>query len=155
MVRMATTLLALAVIATGLYAGFMFAFAAGVMPALKLLTDEQFVAAMRRINEKVPSPLFLLLFLGFVAFPAAALALPVDGRTDEARLLLILALACAIVSHLVTIAGNIPLNTALEKSTAPAPETRKAFESKWNRLHLIRTLVTTASFALTACSSLA
>ncbi|GAA1354773.1 anthrone oxygenase family protein [Streptomyces beijiangensis] len=152
---MATTLLVLAVIATGLYAGFMFAFAAGVMSGLKLLTDEQFVAAMRRINEKVPNPLFLLIFLGFVALPAAALAVPVDARTDTARLLLILGLACAVLSHLVTIAGNIPLNVALEKSTAPATETRAAFESKWNRLHLARTLVTTASFALTAGSSLA
>ncbi|MEV0091640.1 anthrone oxygenase family protein [Streptomyces sp. NPDC050738] len=152
---MATTLLVLAVIATGLYAGFMFAFASGVMPGLKLLDDEQFVAAMRRINDKVPGPVFLLVFLGFVALPAAALAVPVDGRTDDARLLLVAGLVCAAVSHLVTIAGNIPLNVALEKSTASASETRAAFEARWNRLHLARTAVTTASFALTAGSSLA
>jgi hypothetical protein len=36
-----------------------------------------------------------------------------------------------------------------------ATETRTAFEAKWNRLHLARTLVTTASFALTTGSSLA
>ncbi|WP_329117494.1 anthrone oxygenase family protein [Streptomyces sp. NBC_01465] len=152
---MATTLLVLAVIATGLYAGFMFSFATGIMPGLKLLDDEQFVAAMRRINEKVPGPLFLLLFLGFVALPAAALAVPVTDRTDDARLLLIGALACAAASHLITMAGNIPLNVALDKSTTPAPETRKAFEARWTRLHLARTAVTTASFALTAGSALA
>ncbi|WP_405780695.1 DUF1772 domain-containing protein [Streptomyces sp. NBC_00859] len=153
---MATTLLALAVLSTGLYAGFMFAFAVGVMPGLKLLTDEQFSAAMRRINEKVPGPWFLLVFLGVVALPAVALAVAVDGRTGTARWLLAAGLACAVVSHLVTVAGNVPLNSAL---AAPAGRgdgaARAAFETRWNRLHLVRTVVSTAAFALVTGSALA
>ncbi|WP_328538699.1 anthrone oxygenase family protein [Streptomyces sp. NBC_00344] len=153
---MASVLLVLAAVATGLYAGFMFAFAAGVMPGLKLLPDEQFVAAMRRINEKVPGPWFLLVFLCVVALPAAALAVPVHGRTDTALWLLTGGLLCAVAGHLVTIAGNIPLNSALAAEAGPgAAELRVAFEGRWNRLHLVRTGLSTTAFALVACSALA
>ncbi|MFI1399966.1 DUF1772 domain-containing protein [Streptomyces sp. NPDC020681] len=150
---MATTLLALAIISTGLYAGFMLTFQTGIMPALAMLSDDQFVPAMRRINEVVPRPLFLLIFFSIMAFPAAALAVPVDGRTDTQRWLIIAGLVCAVINHLITMAGNVPLNNALaasEKASPPPPdsEVRAAFEPRWNRLHLIRTLFTIASFAL-------
>jgi uncharacterized membrane protein len=153
MCAMATLLLALAVIFTGLYAGFMLTFQISVMPALARLSDDQFLPAMRRINEVVPRPAFLFLFLGIIAFPAAALAVPVDGRTDTQLWLIVAGLVCAVINHLITIAGNIPLNNALAAAenlspAAPDSEVRAAFEPRWNLLHLIRTLFTLASFAL-------
>ncbi|NUK37876.1 DUF1772 domain-containing protein [Streptomyces lunaelactis] len=156
---MATLLLALAVIFTGLYAGMMLIFQTGIMPGLARLPDEHFVPAMTRINETVPRPLFVTVFLGLMAFPAAALAVPVDGRTDTQRWLLIAGLVCAVVNNLITIAGNIPLNTALAAADSaspavPASEVRAAFESPWNRLHLIRTLFIIASFALVVSAAL-
>ncbi len=54
MSAMTSLLLVLATIVTGLYAGFMLTFLTGIMPGLADLTDEQFAAAMRRFNEKVP-----------------------------------------------------------------------------------------------------
>ncbi|MFD7976117.1 DUF1772 domain-containing protein [Streptomyces sp. NPDC059071] len=153
---MAALLLALAVVSTGLYAGFMLIFRTGVMPALARLTDEEFVNAMRRINEYVPRPVFLLVFLGVVAFPAAALAVPVDGRTDTQKWLVLAGLVCAAASHLVTVAGNIPLNNALaasEPAGEPAPAVRAAFERRWNRLHLVRTLLILAAFGLLTASA--
>jgi uncharacterized membrane protein len=152
---MAITLLALAVISTGLYAGFMLIFLTGVMPALARLTDDQFVVAMRRINEYVPRPVFVLVFLAEIAFPAAALAVGVDGRTDSRRWLLLAGLVCAVLNHLVTVGGNIPLNGALAASeSSPAVEARAAFEKRWNRLHLVRTLLAVAAFALLVASAL-
>lgn len=151
MCAMATLLSALAVISTGLYAGMMLIFLTGVMPALARLTDEQFVVTARRINEYVPRPVFLLVFLAEVAFPAAALFVPVDGRTDTQRWLVLAGLVCAVLNHLVTVAGNVPLNNALAAG-APAGrsdgETRAAFETRWNRFHLVRTLLAVAAFAL-------
>lgn len=47
-------LLALGVITTGLYAGFLLTFLTAVMPGIAALPDERFAAAMRRFNEKVP-----------------------------------------------------------------------------------------------------
>lgn len=153
MCGMATLLLALAIGFTGLYAGFLLTFRIAVMPSLAQLTDDQFLPAMRRINEVVPRPTFLLIFFGIVAFPAAALAVPIDGRTVTQRWLIVAGLVCAVLNHLVTIGGNIPLNIALAKaendsSAGPDRTVRAAFEPRWNGLHLIRTTLMLASFGL-------
>lgn len=154
---MATLLLALAVVSTGLYAGFFVIFQTGIMPALARLSDDQFVPAMARINEKVPRGTFMLAFLGSVGFPVAALFVPVDGRTETDRWLVIAALVCAIVGHLITSAGNVPLNNALASAErsgrAPARETRAAFEPRWNAFHLVRTLFALAAFVLLVCAA--
>ncbi|MFD5102540.1 anthrone oxygenase family protein [Streptomyces albidochromogenes] len=154
---MATLLIALAVVATGLYAGFMLIFLTGVMPALGRLTDEQFTAAMRRINEEAPRGVFVSVMLASVAFPAAALAVPEDGRSGARWALLGAGLALVVLNHLVTVTGNIPLNNALaasEQAGAPDREARAAFETRWNRLHLVRTLLVTAGFALVVSAAL-
>ncbi|WP_426363956.1 DUF1772 domain-containing protein [Streptomyces sp. E-08] len=153
---MATLLLALAVGCTGLYAGFMLIFQTGIMPALARLTDPEFVTAMRRINEYVPKPVFLVVFLGVVAFPAAAFLVPEDGRTDTQKWLVLAGLVCAVLNHLVTIGGNVPLNNALASSErAPADDpaggasaVRAAFEQRWNALHRVRTALITVAFGL-------
>jgi uncharacterized membrane protein len=152
---MPTLLLALAVVSTGLYAGFMLIFLTGIMPALARLTDEQFVSAMRRVNEYVPRAVFLAVFAGVVVFPALALAVPIEGRSDSRRWLILAGLVCAVLNHLVTVAGNIPLNNALAASEGSEPgPVREAFESRWNAFHLLRTLLITASFALLVTASL-
>lgn len=153
MCAMASVLLALAIISNGLYAGFMLTFRTAVMPALARLSDDQFLPAMRHINEVVPRPLFLLNFFAIIVFPAVSLAVPVDDRTDTQRWLLIAGLVCAVINHLITAGGNIPLNNALAKaendpSAGSDGEVRKAFEPRWNQLHLVRTLFTIAAFAL-------
>ncbi|CAM5533176.1 anthrone oxygenase family protein [Streptomyces narbonensis] len=151
---MATLLLALAVGCTGLYAGFMLIFQTGIMPALARLTDAEFVPAMRRINECVPRPVFLLVFLGVVAFPAAAFFVPVDGRTDTQKWLVLAGLVCAALNHLVTVAGNVPLNVALAASERPGgadedpSAVRAAFEKRWNGFHAVRTALIVVAFGL-------
>lgn len=149
MCAMASLLLALAAVTTGLYAGFLMSFTTGIMPGLKLLPDDQFTAAMRRFNETVPRPVFLVLFLAVIAFPVAALVVPVDGRTSAERGLVAGGLVCAALSHLVTISGNIPLNSALAAAEGGDDSAaRQAFESRWTALHRIRTVFSAAAFAL-------
>ncbi|MFF2964746.1 DUF1772 domain-containing protein [Streptomyces sp. NPDC057963] len=144
-------LLALGVLTTGLYAGFLLTFLTAVMPGIAELPDERFTAAMRRFNEKVPGPVFLVLFLGVIAFPAAA---AVAGGDGAGRALAGAALVCAIGSHLVTIAGNIPLNKALAESEGGDDgAAREAFEARWNSLHRIRTALSLAAFALLAVAA--
>ncbi|MFD7426263.1 DUF1772 domain-containing protein [Streptomyces sp. NPDC059818] len=158
---MASLSLALAVITTGLYAGFLLMFLIAIMPGLAVLPDGDFTAAMRRLNEKVPGPVFLVVFLGVIVFPAVALFAEKDvwGRPYLAA-----ALVCAIGSHLVTIAGNIPLNKALAAAESPSEESgttaregegeggdsaaRTAFEARWNFLHQARTALSLAAFVL-------
>jgi len=139
--------LALAVITTGLYAGLMLTFLTSIMPGLAILPDERFTDAMRRFNEKVPGPFFLLLFFGVIAFPAVV----VFGDYGVDRVLALAALACAVGSHLITIAGNVPLNNRLAQSEGgDESAARAAFEGRWNRLHRVRTLLSLAAFVLLA-----
>ncbi|MGY3056060.1 putative membrane protein [Streptomyces sp. TE3672] len=145
---LSSSFLALAVITTGVYAGFMLTFLIAIMPGIAALPDERFTAAMRRFNEKVPGPAFLALFLGVIALPAVVV-FGGDGGTD--RVLAVAALVCAVGGHLITIAGNIPLNKALAESEGGDDSAaRAAFESPWNRLHRIRTVLSLAAFALLA-----
>ncbi|MGQ7749502.1 anthrone oxygenase family protein [Streptomyces sp. WC2508] len=144
---LSSSFLALAVITTGLYAGFMLTFLIAIMPGIAALPDERFTAAMRRFNEKVPGPAFLALFLGVIALPAVV----VFGDGGRDRVLAVAALVCAVGGHLITIAGNIPLNKALAESEGGDDSAaRAAFESPWNRLHRIRTVLSLAAFALLA-----
>lgn len=148
---MASLFLTLAVITTGLYAGFLLTFLIAVMPGLAVLPDDGFTAAMRRFNEKVPGPVFLVLFLGVIAFPAVPVFTEAGEKTWP---LLIAALACAVVSHLITIAGNIPLNNALAQSEGgDDTAARTAFEARWNAFHRIRTVLSLAASVLLAVAA--
>ncbi|MEU8701900.1 anthrone oxygenase family protein [Streptomyces sp. NPDC048680] len=166
---MASLFLALAVITTGLYAGFLLTFLIAIMPGLAVLPDGDYTAAMRRLNEKVPGPVFLVVFFGVIVFPAVALVVEKDVWGQP---FLAAALVCAIGSHLVTIAGNIPLNKALAASESPSKQAettaregsgegsaegegeggdsaaRTAFEARWNILHQARTAFSLAAFIL-------
>ncbi|MEU2154447.1 anthrone oxygenase family protein [Streptomyces sp. NPDC019396] len=152
---MASSLLALAVISTGLYAGFLLIFQTGIMPALAKLSDDQFVPAMRRINEEVPRAVFMVVFLAIIVFPVAALVVPAEGRSAAQTWLLVAGVVCASLNHLITITGNIPLNNALASSgSSPDSAVRAAFEAKWNRFHTVRTGLSLASFVLIVWGSL-
>lgn len=142
----------LALVCTGLYAGYMFAFQSGVMPALREVDDASFTLVMRTVNRKVPGPIFLLLFLGSLAFPAASFFVVPEGRTGSGTVLVGAAAACALVGHLITAGGNVPLNNALEGSRGRGDEraARGAFEGRWNALHGGRTLLAVAAFVLVA-----
>ncbi|MER5892249.1 DUF1772 domain-containing protein [Streptomyces sp. NPDC001876] len=147
---MTFALLLAAVLTAGLYAGFMLTFLIAVMPGLAALPDDQFTSAMRRFNEKVPGPSFLILFAGVIIFPAAVL---IAGTSHWPTVLG--ALLCAVVGHLITIAGNIPLNTALAGSEGGDDSAaRTAFESRWNSLHRVRTVFSLAAFTLLSVAAL-
>ncbi|GHG00360.1 DUF1772 domain-containing protein [Streptomyces filamentosus] len=148
---MASLLLALAVGSTGLYAGFLLVFLTGVMPALGRLPDAAFVAAMRRVNEAVPRAVFMTVFAGVAVFPIAAYLVPVDDRTGAQRWLMLAGFVCALLNHLVTAVGNVPLNNALAAAEGPAEDpaaTRAAFEPRWNAYHRARTALIVVAFGL-------
>ncbi|UZI27627.1 DUF1772 domain-containing protein [Streptomyces sp. VB1] len=142
----------LALACTGLYAGYMLAFMSGLMPALKEVDDASFTLVMRTVNRKVPGPLFLVLFLGSLAFPVASFFVEPDGRAGGGTALVGAAAVCALVGHLVTSGGNVPLNNALDSSKGRGDErsARTAFEGRWNALHALRTLLAAAAFVLVA-----
>ena len=113
-------------IAAGLLAGLYFAFAVAVMPALRGLDDAAFVDTMNRINVAIVNPMFFLVFFG-----APALAVVAAG-VDRAPILYAAA-ALAVVTLLITLAVNIPLNNRLA-----AGATRADYENAWVRWNAAR-----------------
>lgn len=126
---------------SGLLAGLYLAFALAVMPALRSLSEEMFVATMSRINEVIVNPGFVLVFLGA---PVTACALLLIDRDP----LLIAAAVGAVVALLVTVFGNVPLNDRLA-----AGGSRREFEVPWLAWHAVRTVASTGSFVLLSATS--
>jgi uncharacterized membrane protein len=117
---------------SGLLAGLYFAYAVSVMPALRSMDDATFTTVMNRINVVIVNPVFLTVFLGAPAFAVALLAW---DRSPWA----IAGAALAVVTLLVTVVFNIPLNNALA-----AGGERDAFETPWVLWNVVRTITGTA-----------
>jgi uncharacterized membrane protein len=141
--------------ATALIAGLFYAYSCSVNIALGKLSDEGYIAAMQSINREIQNPLF------FTSFMGTLLLLPICTWTQYRAggspvfFLLLAATAIYIIGTFgVTMAGNVPLNEALDKfnlQAATAEEIarqRVQFEIPWNRLHAIRTVCSFVSLVL-------
>jgi uncharacterized membrane protein len=134
-----------ATITTGLVAGLLFGFACAVMPGLRRVDDAAFVAVMRSINRRILGGWFLLCFVGAPLLTVTALVVDVIG--DRAGVLPIAtAVVLTALSYLITAVVNVPLNNALDASTADPAQARALFEGQWVRWHIARTLTSTGSF---------
>ncbi len=143
--RLTGPMLIAATITTGLVAGLLFGFACAVMPGLHRVDDAGFVAVMQSINRSILSGWFLLCFVGAPLLTVAALAIDIVG--DRAGVLAIAtAVALTALSYLITAAVNVPLNNALDASTADPAQARALFEGRWVRWHIARTLASTGAF---------
>ncbi len=130
--------LAVSRVLTGLLAGVYLAFLLAVMPALHSQPDDIFIKAMNRINVVIVNPAFMVLFLGAPIVTAVLLRWNRDAIT-------VAAVVTAVLAVVVTVAANIPLNNALANGGS-----RAAFETPWIAWHVVRTLLTCASFGLLA-----
>lgn len=132
-----------------LVAGFLFAFAAVVMPGIRNLDDGGFIRAFQVIDRVIQDnqPLFVLVWVGSVAAVIAAAVLGIWALSGADRLLLIaVAVVYLVCVQLPTAAINIPLNNTLQRLNTGAMDeqalgrAREAFEPRWNRWNVIRTV---------------
>lgn len=144
--RAATLTLVLAVILTGLSAGFFATYYYSVTRALATVSDPVYVTTFQAINATVRSVEFGLIFFG--SLPALIIATVLQWSSGATRNLLLLATVAYCVMLAITFTVHIPLNEALAVAT-DASTARLAFESHWNNLHLARTLAVCVSFVLT------
>jgi uncharacterized membrane protein len=142
--KAAAPLLWLSTLTMGLMAGFFYAFAILVMPALAKADDRSFVFAMQNINRGVETGGFAFGFFGAFLFTGAAtIVYHRMGRKAAARWILA-ALVLYVVALAITVGGNIPLNDKLEAFGDPEKivdftAARAAFnESSWNVLNAVR-----------------
>ncbi|MEV4119690.1 anthrone oxygenase family protein [Micromonospora sp. NPDC049645] len=149
---MAKTLLTLSVLATGLMAGLFSAFSYAVMPGLRNTDDVAFVSSMRGINKAILVPIFGILFGGALILLAASLI--ALRHNAGVRPWVALALLLYVLTLLVTMAVNVPLNNGLETGSGSAESLREAFESRWVGWNAIRALLNTGAFAAAAVALL-
>ena len=146
-----------ATVATGLGAGVFYTFQVSIVRALAEVDDEAYVTTFQSINRTIVNPWFVSVFLGAPVLAGAALAL--HWGADRPLVTAIAAgLALQVASVAITVAGNIPLNEALDRegvvTGAAATAARTAFEASWNRLHLARTVASVGSFVAFGIASI-
>src|SRR3954465_11929278 len=135
-----SVLLAATVVA-GLQAGTYFTWSTGVMPGLARVDDRTFISAMQQMNVAIVNPIFIATFLGAPLLAGAAAVVP----GPQARPWAIAATVLAVGTLVISFAGNIPLNDALE-AAGPVDKikdlagVRSDFESLWVKLKAARCL---------------
>ncbi len=150
--------LALATILSGLSAGFFYTYSASVTRGLALVTDEIYVESFQAINSTVQNVAFAVIFFGSIPAIVVALAASWRGAGTLVRSALALALGLYLIGVLITVTGNVPLNTELAEATPLtadlASTARAGYEDGWNRLNLYRTVFFVASFASVALTAI-
>lgn len=143
--------LCLALLLTGLSAGFFFTYEASVTMGLALVSDVAYVESFQAINATIRNPYFATVFFGSIA--ATLLAIAFNWKTNpKIRHFLIIGVLLNVVCLVLTFMGNVPLNNELaivsDLSPISATSARAAFELAWNDLNLLRTMAIIAGFAL-------
>lgn len=140
-----------ATMTTGLVAGVYGIYANAFMPGLAKTDDRTFVAAFQAVDRAILNPLFL--GLGFVGALLLTLLAGMLSLKEKALPWIAVAFVLYLISMIVTIAVNVPLNDALKAAGDPATidvaAARAAFdEAKWQAFNLARTLLALVSFGL-------
>jgi uncharacterized membrane protein len=147
--RFARAAAVVAVIGTGLAAGFFYTYQVSVTRGLARVDDQTYVATFQAINATIRNALFGLVFFGTI--PSLLVALVAHLRIgSRARWLVLAGLGGYLGAIAVTMFGNVELNnqlaTADARSTTAASLARAEFEHSWNQLNLVRTLLAFAAF---------
>ncbi|MEO1011956.1 MAG: anthrone oxygenase family protein [Bacteroidota bacterium] len=149
-----TALILITIILTGLTAGLCFTWTNAVTPGIGQLEDLDFLRAFQQMNRTIINPTFIVVFFGPFIGNMAIIYLRYTNP-DKSFWVLIAAAALFILGVVfVTVFRNIPLNEMLDKTDLAAATVedlkalRQKFEGPWKQWHLVRTISSTASFAL-------
>ncbi|GAA1662048.1 anthrone oxygenase family protein [Fodinicola feengrottensis] len=144
-----------ATLTTGLIAGLFYGFCCAVMPGLAASSDRTFIETMQNINVAILNGWFFLTFMGALLTAIVAAALHMGGSGWRVFPWILAAVLFYLVTFVVTIAANVPLNDALMAAGDPAKigdlaAVRHAFENAWLGWNLVRALTNTAAFGCLA-----
>lgn len=143
----------LLVLLTGLSAGLCFTWSNSITPGIGKLNDLGYLQSFQQMNRAILNPLFLFIFFGPFFINIINLYL-FKNHSNIVLMLGLVALIYFIGVVIITIFGNVPLNELLDKvdlntlNNIEIKELRMQFESKWNRLHMIRTVASFLSFLI-------
>jgi uncharacterized membrane protein len=133
----------------GLAAGVFAPFAHTVMPGLHTTDDRTFVGAYQAIDRAIINPWFMITaFAGALVLTSAA---AISNRSTAAMPWILAALVLYLITVVITIAANVPLDDAIKAAGDPAhidvAQVRAEFhESRWAAWNLVRVATTTPAF---------
>lgn len=148
------TTLILATLFTGMSAGLCFIWTNAITIGIGRLDDIGFLQSFQQMNRAILNLMFFIVFFSPFLLNLTNLYLFKGASSTLIWLLIAATVFYFFGVVLVTIFGNVPLNEMLDKtdltsaSIEELKHLREKFEVKWNRLHLIRTLASIASFLL-------
>ncbi len=138
-----------------LIAGLFYAWSCSVIPGVGRLPDREYLAAIQAMNRAILNPVFFLSFIGTALLLPCCSYLHYSQPASVGFWLLAAATLIYIIGGFgLTVAGNVPLNRALDifPVNSASPEglaaQRLRFEGPWNRLHTIRTIACIVSLVL-------
>ena len=145
-----------ATVTMGLTAGVFGDWAHTIMPGLGTTDDRTFVGAFQALDRAITNPLFMVIFMGALAFTGVAAVL---YRRDDGHSVLpwvALAFGLYLAALVITMAVHEPLNVVIraagdpDRITNPATVRDTFQETRWVAWHLVRTITTTAAFGCLA-----
>ena len=137
-------------------AGVMALYANTLMPGLGRTDDRTFVGAFQAIDTRIINPLFLLTFLGALAFTGLAVLLHLAQEFRSVLPWIVVATALYLAPVAITLVVNVPLNDGIKTAGSPdqiadLTAVRTAFnETRRVRWNLVRVVTTTAAFGCLA-----
>lgn len=159
-IKVKVSILLIHTLLTGLLAGVFFTWTNAITPGIGRLDDINYLQAFQYMNRTILNPLFYIVIMGPVLISFSAFYFYNSNPKIISYLMISAIVIYFIGVFLVTLLGNLPLNDMLEKtnlhtiSLADAKKLRGNFETKWNNLHLIRTISSGISFLLLIVSCL-
>ena len=141
-----------AVILSGLSAGFFYAWSVSVIPGTAKVTDQTYLETMQSINRAILNPAFFLIFFGSLLVLIVACIYEFQTSKLVFGLMLGAAGTYFLGTFGITAMGNVPLNNELDvlklaqMSGEQIAGFREYYESRWNKLHQIRTVFSVIAF---------
>lgn len=142
-----------ATMTTGLVAGVFAIYANAFMPGLAKTDDKTFVSAFQAVDRAIINPIFLGIgFLGALVFTLIAGLLHLK---ENALPWIAVAFVLYLITVIITVAVNVPLNDAIkaagDPNTIDVAAVRAAFdETRWRAFNLVRVVLNTGAFGLLA-----
>jgi uncharacterized membrane protein len=141
-----------ATIAVGLMAGVFYVFAHAVMPGLRRVDDRTFVASFQAIDRAIINPWFIPVFIGAIGLLLLAAGLHVG---EDPLPWILAALVLYLVTFVLTMRVNVPLNDALKAAGDPdqidvAAARARFGEDRWARFNVVRTVASTVALGCLA-----
>ncbi|MFI5728552.1 DUF1772 domain-containing protein [Kribbella sp. NPDC051587] len=140
-----------ATITTGLMAGVYWAYGMAFMPGLAKVDDKTFVGAFQAADRAIVNPVFL--GIGFVGTLLLTGLAGLLSLKQKALPWIAVAFVLYLITMIVTVAVNVPLNDALKAAGDPASidvaAARAAFdEARWTTFNTLRTVLDLLAFGL-------